>query len=451
MSGGPGWGRRVRDRGGDRIVTEPSPPELPGHVFERVLGRGGFADVFLFRQELPARPVAIKVLREPVRTDADRLRFENEANRMAALSSHPGIVTIYAVGTAPDGRPFLSMEFCSRGHLGAIVAEQPLTVSRALEVGVKLAAGVETAHRASILHRDIKPANVLLTVYDEPALTDFGIAGGLGVGADDDVSHGVTIPFAAPEVTRDGIAGDETADVYSLGATVYALLAGRSPFQGPDVGSNAELLRRILAGSPPPTGRADVPASLEHVLATALRRVPGDRPDSALAFGRALQDVQVELGFDRTPMQLGGRATSAPVTRDPDDPDGTRLRPTARVDTDAGAAVGPSHARVGVRHRCCPPMISVRGRCGGVVGPSRPRSSRHRRSRIRRSGRPVVDVWWCRGSGCSWSWRRSCSFCCGWDPAVTTRPSRRPRLLRTSRSWPVDRLVPTGCGSNRMI
>lgn len=327
-------------------MTPSLPPDLPGHSFERALGRGGFADVFLYRQELPARPVAIKVLRDPVRTEADRLRFANEANRMAALSSHPGIVTIYGVGTAPDGRPYLSMEFCARGHLGDVVARRPLSVARALDVGVKLAAAVETAHRSGILHRDVKPANVLLTDYDEPALIDFGIAGGAdGVDAED--GSGVSIPFAAPEVAGGSTPGDELSDVYALGATVYALLAGRSPFNTPEVSGEADLLRRVLAGAAPPTGRPDVPEDLEQVLATALRSEPARRHASAADFGRSLQEVQSRLGLVRTPMRLGGESAPAPVGRrpeDPDDPDGTRLRGVPRVSPTPISSSSPSSA-----------------------------------------------------------------------------------------------------------
>lgn len=312
------------------VVT--APPDLPGYDYVRELGRGGFADVYLFRQRLPSREVAIKVLRQTAGAGLDRELFENEANRMAMLSSHPGIVTIYEVGVAPDDRPYLTMEFCPHDHFGSIVRAHPLTVARALEVGVKVAAAVETAHQASILHRDVKPANILLTTYGEPALTDFGIAGGTGEALA--VSQGVSIPFAAPEVLNGSSVGDELSDVYSLGATVYALLAGRSPFSTGEPLSEVELIQRVLNAPLPPTGRADSPASLERVLANALARDPANRYDSAAALGRALQGVEAELGLAQTPLRIADTSSVPPRIADPEDDDSTRFRSVQRVDPD---------------------------------------------------------------------------------------------------------------------
>ena len=318
-------------------MVDAAPPDLPGYDFVRELGRGGFADVYLFRQHLPSREVAIKVLRQTAGSGLDRELFENEANRMAMLSSHPGIVTIYEVGVAPDDRPYLTMEFCPHDHFGSIVRANPLTVARALEVGIKVAAAVETAHQASILHRDVKPANILLTTYGEPALTDFGIAGGTGEALA--VSQGVSIPFAAPEVLSGATVGDELSDVYSLGATVYALLAGRSPFSTGERLSEVELMQRVLNAALPPTGRADVPASLERVLANALARDPANRYDSAASLGRALQGIEAELGLAQTALRIADTSTVPPRAADPEDDDSTRFRSVQRVDPDGPGPV----------------------------------------------------------------------------------------------------------------
>lgn len=323
-------------------MPDAVPPDLPGYDHLRALGHGGFADVFLYRQHLPSREVAVKVLREPATTAEDRELFENETNRMAMLSSHPGIVTIYEVGVAPDGRPFLTMEFCPNDHFGSIARAHPLTVARALDVGIKMAAAVETAHRASILHRDIKPANILLTTYGEPALTDFGIAGGDGDAVGTDApSQGVSIPFAAPEVLNGSTTGDPRSDVYSLGATVYALLAGRSPFSTGSASTDAQLVQRILHDPLPATGRSDLPESLERVLATALAREPANRFQSAAELGRALQGVEAELGLAQTPLRIADAALAPTPPRRADDDDSTRFRSVQRVDPEGRAAPPP--------------------------------------------------------------------------------------------------------------
>ena len=151
---------------------------------------------------------------------------------MAQLSHHPSIVTIHQAAIAADGRPYLVMEYCSRPGLAAAVpARARSPCAEALRIGVRLASAVETAHRVGILHRDIKPANVLTTDFGWPALTDFGIAATVGHGAGATV--GMSIPWSPPELLAEHPTGDERSDVYSLAATIYSLLAGRTPFEVP--------------------------------------------------------------------------------------------------------------------------------------------------------------------------------------------------------------------------
>ena len=142
-----------------------TPPEL--HAYRPVshLGSGGFADVYLYEQDLPRLRVAVKVLIESVVNADVQQRFVAEANAMAMLSAHPSIVTIYFAGIAPDGRPCIVMEYCPRPNLSVRYRRETIPVHEALRIGVRLASAVETAHRAGILHRDIKPANVLVTEY----------------------------------------------------------------------------------------------------------------------------------------------------------------------------------------------------------------------------------------------------------------------------------------------
>ncbi len=266
-----------------------TPPLLDGYEYLGVLGTGGFADVFLYRQLRPRRDVAIKVMLRGLGSDTQR-QFEDEANTMAMLSSHPSIVSIHSAGVAPDGRPYLVMESCHPRHLGARLRHHVLPLGRALEVGIQIGGAVESAHRLGVLHRDIKPANILFTDFGRPALTDFGISaaeGGQGAAA-------FSVAWAPPEQIANQPMGVE-GDVYSLAATVHAMLTGHSPFDVPGENNAMELANRVKTTPLPPTGRSDVPESLEAVLRTAMAKRPEQRYPSVLEFARALQRVQAEM------------------------------------------------------------------------------------------------------------------------------------------------------------
>lgn len=280
-----------------------TPPNLPGFAFIRVLGSGGFADVFLYEQNMPRRLVAVKVLLAEVVNDELRQMFQAEANLMAQLSSHPSILTVYQASVAADGRPYLVMEYCS-STLGQRYRAVQLPLAEVLSIGVRIASAVETAHRQGVLHRDIKPSNILTTAYGHPVLSDFGIASTLGEAETSD-AVGLSIPWSAPEVLHDDVSGTVASEVWSLGATVYSLIAGRSPFEVPG-GDNgtAALMGRIEKAKPAPTGRVDVPRSLERVLARAMSKRPQDRQASALEFIRDLQAVEEGLGLLQTPLEV---------------------------------------------------------------------------------------------------------------------------------------------------
>jgi eukaryotic-like serine/threonine-protein kinase len=280
-----------------------TPPNLPGFAFIRVLGSGGFADVFLYEQNMPRRLVAVKVLLAEVVNDELRQMFQAEANLMAQLSSHPSILTVYQASVAADGRPYLVMEYCS-STLGQRYRAVQLPLAEVLSIGVRIASAVETAHRQGVLHRDIKPSNILTTAYGHPVLSDFGIASTLGE-AETTEAVGLSIPWSAPEVLHDDVSGTVASEIWSLGATVYSLIAGRSPFEVPggDNGTVA-LMGRIEKARPAPTGRIDVPPSLERVLARAMSKRPQDRQASALEFIRDLQAVEEELGLPQTPLEV---------------------------------------------------------------------------------------------------------------------------------------------------
>ncbi|MBF4992950.1 protein kinase [Arthrobacter gandavensis] len=390
------------------------PPAIHGFRFLEHLGSGGFADVYLYEQDRPRRRVAVKVLLSDLRGDSARAGFEAEANLMAQLSSHPYIVTIYEADTTAEGRSYLAMEYCSRPSLDARYRQGGLPLAEVLAVGVQVASAVETAHRAGIAHRDIKPANILTTDYNRPALTDFGISGTMDGDEDGDV--GMSIPWSPPEALSGARVDGIRADVYSLGATLYTLLAGRSPYLRPGR-SNAprDLVDRIISEQLTPTGRSDVPESLELALATAMAKSPESRYSSAYAFALALQRIQAELNLSVTefavldeagrqepaqddgertrvrrvvsidpaattfPPTLRGRTSLAPATNE-DTADGTVLRAPAVLP--AGTQPGNAGVDAGGTQTAAPPGAAV-------PGGTQPRSGTDSTPSRAAAGRPV--------------------------------------------------------------
>lgn len=314
-----------------------APPDLAGFSPVQLVGSGGYADVFLYDQHLPARRVAIKVLvAEAVAGGSSQRQFVAEANLMARVSAHPYIVTIFQADIAADGRPYLVMEYYPGPNFLQRARTERFSVADVLRAGIQLASAVETAHRMGVTHRDIKPANVLTSEFRRPGLTDFGIAA--AEGPDSDESDGVSIPWSPPEAFDDDVLGP-TADVYSLAATLHHLMVGRSPFEAPG-GRNGplDLMTRIQRERAPSSGRADVPVSLERALAHAMSKDPQHRPASAADLARVLQSIEAELRLSVTPLELADDGASARLI-DPDDDDATRLRGVTEIEAQPAGPV----------------------------------------------------------------------------------------------------------------
>ncbi|GHD82483.1 hypothetical protein GCM10007394_18930 [Salinibacterium amurskyense] len=273
---------------------------------------------------MPRRQVAVKVMLSEVVNDQVRLMFQAEANLMAQLSSHPSILTVYQASVSSDGRPYLVMELCS-STLSQRYRVERLPVPEVLRIAIKIGSAIETAHRAGVLHRDIKPSNILTTAYGHPVLSDFGIAATLSE-SENLEAVGMSIPWSAPEVLMDETAGTIESELWSYAATVYSLLAGRSPFEVPgESNKSTDLISRINRAKPRTTGRSDVPESLERALNRAMSRKAEARQGSVLELVHELQAVESELGLSQTAIEVAmddwALATVAELE------DRTRVRP----------------------------------------------------------------------------------------------------------------------------
>ena len=197
---------------------------------EGQLGQGGMGAVLLATDTRLDRKVAIKrILGEAAGNRMAVTRFLTEAKSIAALN-HPNIVQIYDYGRAKDG-PFLIMEFVDGGSLLDRCRESALPLDEAIDLACQLCDGLAKAHDLGIIHRDIKPANVLLTKDGTPKLTDFGLAKATASDHGQTMTGAVlgTPDFMPPEQRRDASEVDHRSDLWSLAATIYQMVTGRSP------------------------------------------------------------------------------------------------------------------------------------------------------------------------------------------------------------------------------
>jgi len=251
-----------------------STPVIPGLGELRLLARGGYATIYRAAQGSVGREVAVKVENRMLDDEHDQRRFLREAHAAGRMSSHPFVVDLFDAGVTDDGRPFLVMELCAESYADRM-KRGVLIASEVRELGIKLAGVLADAHDLGVLHRDVKPANVLVSTFGEPALADFGLAILVEL-RDPTVNLEILTPAYAPPEMFDRARPAPSADVYSLCATLYALLTGAPPrWREEAMGGIAALLELFAEPIPDVPG---APRALVEVLRDGMDNEPERRP-----------------------------------------------------------------------------------------------------------------------------------------------------------------------------
>ena len=278
LMGGKRDGAKAASQDGQTSVEPESPPEVPGYVFEKIIGFGGMGSVWKAVQQSPRRTVAVKFIRSKS-TDRNALdRMKQEADAAARLQ-HQNVVTLYEFRDDPVAGPFLTMEYVPDGTLADRMQAGPYDPVKACELVRRLAEAVGFANSRNVVHRDLKPTNILLAEDGTPKISDFGIARL----QDEELASNAEIigtpHYMAPEQAR-GETVDGRADVYSLGVILFEMVTGQTPFIGDTI---AAVLLAVQRTEPPRAGRlrAGVPTAVETICEKCLQRDPERRYASA--------------------------------------------------------------------------------------------------------------------------------------------------------------------------
>jgi serine/threonine protein kinase len=295
---------------------------LGAYLLIEKVGEGGMGKVYRARRLSDNRPIALKIIRPILLANpVIRKRYDREVASALTLK-HPNIVEVFDAGEI-DGRFYLAMEFVDGIDLARLVKEhRPLEVAEACEYVRQAALGLHYAHQAGFVHRDIKPSNIVVSGErhiagaTEPAVAkilDMGLirSGGLDLTRSGTVVG--TPDYMAPEQSKNSSTVDHRADLYSLGCTLYYLLASQPPF--PDGNPLEKIIKHQLeAPLPLQALRRDVPATVAEIVAKLMAKSPDQRYPTALAAAEALEAIA-----RRTPLAPGRPRDSNPYPSDGSD------------------------------------------------------------------------------------------------------------------------------------
>jgi len=265
--------------------TRQTAPQVESYSILREIGRGGMGVVYLAEDRRLDRRVALKFLSSRLSSDPSaRKRLLREA-RAASRLDHPNICTVYDVGEAEDGRPYVAMAFYEGPTVDEKLSDGPLPIADAVEIARQTAAGLEQAHRQGVIHRDVKPSNLLVEADGVVRILDFGVAKLAGATATDSGVRLGTPVYMAPEQIL-GEPVTPASDLWSLGVVLFQMLAGKRPFSGKN---EMTVIYEILNEAPSPLADfVDAPKHLQTVLDRLLQKSPADRYPGADALLRDL-------------------------------------------------------------------------------------------------------------------------------------------------------------------
>lgn len=282
------------------------------YLIEARLGKGGMGEVYLARDVVLNRKVAVKTIPPEFANDPNRLkRFELEARALASLN-HPYIINILEFGVSPEGKYFIVSEYVEGSTLREHLEDERPPLSTRINLGIQIVSAISTAHKANIIHRDIKPENVIVRPDGFLKVLDFGLAKPLGMPADevdgaksgtkpDSITDPGTIMGTPAYVSPEQISGrrvDKRTDIWSIGVLLYEIVEDKKPFAGDTVNHT---IVEILENEPPALSHG--PKQLQYLIAKALEKEPAQRYQT---LDDLLDDLVVVRDLLRSDHNAGG-------------------------------------------------------------------------------------------------------------------------------------------------